>query len=295
MKDALEDMALFHAFVGLDAGDYNLPDGCTVLQLYQLRQVHNLSLQTHATVNATLEAKRLQLERGAEDDVKLIPTPNSTKNSGGVRDPDMHQTKKRNLWHFGMKHQIGVSADAGQVHPLVNTAANVNDMTHALVHVEEADVFADSGDQGVGKRNKTQGVEVNRHLAMRSHKRKVLDKSELMGAIMDQLKQVKTRIGAKVEHPFQVIKRQFRDMNVRYRAPAQGYRSAVNAVCAAQPVDRAADVIAGDAGMSAFKCRQKDPKRIDIDVPTDLATPNSLPTEIKCINSNRSGCSAYLP
>lgn len=37
---------------------------------------------------------------------------------------------------------------------------------------------------------------------MRPGKRKALDKSKPMGAIMDQLEQVKARIRAKVEHPF---------------------------------------------------------------------------------------------
>ena len=100
---------------------------------------------------------------------------------------------------------------------------NVNDVTqaHALVHGEETDVFADSGYQGVGKRDETQGIEVNWHVAMRPGKRKVLDKSTPMGAILDQLEQAKVRIRAKVEHPFRVIKRQFGRVKVRYRGLAK--------------------------------------------------------------------------
>ena len=36
--------------------------------------------------------------------------------SNGERDPEMHQTKKGNEWHFGMKLHIGVDADTGLVH-----------------------------------------------------------------------------------------------------------------------------------------------------------------------------------
>src|SRR3546814_10586828 len=65
----------------------------------------------------------------------------------------MHQVKKGNQWHFGMKAHVGVDADSGLVHTVVGTAANVNDVTQAsaLVHGEETDVFADAGYQGVAR------------------------------------------------------------------------------------------------------------------------------------------------
>ena len=219
MEEALYDMALFREFVGLDAGEDNLPDESTILRFRHLLEAHNLSSQILATVNATLAAKGLLLKSGTVVDATLIAAPSSTKNSSGERDPEMHQTKKGNQWHFGMKAHIGVDADSGLVHTVVGTAANVNDVTqaHALVQGAETDVFADAGYQGVGKRDETQEINVNWHVAMRPGKRKVLDKSTPMGAILDQLEQIKARIRAKVEHPFRVIKRQFGYSKVRYR------------------------------------------------------------------------------
>jgi len=35
----------------------------------------------------------------------------------------MHQTKKGNQWHFGMKAHIGVDVASGVVHTVVGTAA----------------------------------------------------------------------------------------------------------------------------------------------------------------------------
>ena len=223
MEEALYDMALFREFVGLDAGEDNLPDESTILRFRHLLEAHNLSLQILATVNATLAAKGLLLKSGTVVDATLIAAPSSTKNSSGERDPEMHQTKKGNQWHFGMKAHIGVDADSGLVHTVVGTAANVNDVTqaHALVHGDETDVFADAGYQGVDKRAETQGINVNWHVAMRPGKRKALDKSTAMGAILDQLEQVKASIRAKVEHPFRVIKRQFGHVKVRYRGLAK--------------------------------------------------------------------------
>ena len=223
MEEALYDTPMFREFVGLDAGEDNLPDESTILRFRHLLEAHNLSLQILATVNATLAAKGLLLKSGTVVDATLIAAPSSTKNSSGERDPEMHQTKKGNQWHFGMKAHIGVDADSGLVHTVVGTAANVNDVTqaHALVHGEETDVFADAGYQGVSKRQETQDIGVNWHVAMRPGKRKVLDKSTPMGAILDQLERAKASIRAKVEHPFRVIKRQFGHVKVRYRGLAK--------------------------------------------------------------------------
>ena len=223
MEEALYDMALFREFVGLDAGEDNLPDESTILRFRHLLEAHNLSSQILATVNATLAAKGLLLKSGTVVDATLIAAPSSTKNSSGERDPEMHQTKKGNQWHFGMKAHIGVDADLGLVHTVVGTAANVNDVTqaHALLHGAETDVFADAGYQGVSKRQETQDIGVNWHVAMRPGKRKLLDKSTPMGAILDQLERAKASIRAKVEHPFRVIKRQFGHVKVRYRGLAK--------------------------------------------------------------------------
>ena len=223
MEEALYDTPMFREFVGLDAGEDNLPDESTILRFRHLLEAHDLSLQILATVNATLAAKGLLLKSGTVVDATLIAAPSSTKNSSGERDPEMHQTKKGNQWHFGMKAHIGVDADSGLVHTVVGTAANVNDVTqaHALVHGAETDVFADAGYQGVGKRDETQEINVNWHVAMRPGKRKVLDKSTPMGAILDQLERAKASIRAKVEHPFRVIKRQFGHVKVRYRGLAK--------------------------------------------------------------------------
>jgi IS5 family transposase len=57
----------------------------------------------------------------------LIGAPSSTKNKDRKRDPEMHQTKKGNLWDFGMKAPIGVDSRAKLIHSLDVPAANVHD------------------------------------------------------------------------------------------------------------------------------------------------------------------------
>jgi hypothetical protein len=66
----------------------------------------------------------------------------------------MHQTKKGNQWHFGMKAHIGVDVASGLVHTVVGTAANEADVTQTakLLHVQEEDVFCYAGYTGADKR-----------------------------------------------------------------------------------------------------------------------------------------------
>ena len=222
MEEALFETPLYRDFAGLSSAE-RIPDRVSILRFRHLLEEHQLSIQILATVNSTLAAKGLLLKSGTAIDATLIAAPSSTKNSSGERDPEMHQTKKGNQWHFGMKAHIGVDADSGLVHTVVGTAANVNDVTQAsaLVHGEESDVFADAGYQGVAKREETQGIEANWHVAMRPGKRRVLDKATPMGRVLDELEHVKARIRAKVEHPFRVIKRQFGHVKVRYRGLAK--------------------------------------------------------------------------
>ena len=76
-----------------------------------------------------------------------LMAPSSTKNKQQQRAPEMHQTKKGNQWHFGMKAHIGVDAKSGLTHSLVTTAANEHDLYQLgnLLHGEEKFVSADAG------------------------------------------------------------------------------------------------------------------------------------------------------
>jgi IS5 family transposase len=221
MEEALHDVPLYCEFAHLDPGMGRLPDESTILRFRHLLEENNLSIQLLATINATLATKGLMLKTGTVVDATLIAAPSSTKNSTGERDPEMHQTKKGNQWHFGMKAHIGVDADSGMVHTVIGTAANVHDVTqgHGLLHGEESVVFADAGYQGVTKRDEATGVDW--HVAMRPGKRRALDKNTPWGNLLDKAEQMKASVRAKVEHPFRVIKCQFGFTKVRYKGLAK--------------------------------------------------------------------------
>jgi IS5 family transposase len=225
MEEALYDTLMFREFAHLDVGEDHLPDESTILRFRHMLETHNLSIQILATVNATLTGKGLLLKQGTVIDATLIAAPSSTKNSTGTRDPEIHQTKKGNQWHHGMKAHIGSDADQGLVHSVSTTAANAHDVTQApaLLHGQETDVFADSGYRGVEKREEiqTKHPQVKWHIAMMPGKRRAMDKSTPMGAILEKLEKTKASIRAKVEHPFRVIKRQFGYVKVKYRGLAK--------------------------------------------------------------------------
>lgn len=223
MEEALFDTPLYCTFAGLGNTD-RVPDRVSILRFGKtpspshLMEGHDLAKQFFETVNDMLRAKGLMLRSGTVVDATTIAAPSSTKNSTGKRDPEMHQTKKGNQWHHGMKAHIGADADSGLAHAVVGTTANVNDVTqaHALVHGNEADVYADAGYQGVAKREEVQDIDTTWHIAMRPGRRQALDKQRRLGATLDKIEQLKASIRAKVEHPFRVIKRQFGYTKVRY-------------------------------------------------------------------------------
>ena len=119
----------------------------------------------------------------------------------------MHQTKKGNQWHFGMKAHIGVDSETGIVHSLSTTVANAHDVTeaHGLVHGRETVVWCDAGYQGVHKREENLGREVEWQVAMRPGKRWKLDP----GSPEALAERSKASVRAKVEHPFLKVKRVF--------------------------------------------------------------------------------------
>lgn len=221
MEEELHERPLYRRFAGLD-GVARMPDETTILRFRHLLEKHELAPKVLAIINAGLAQQGLLLKTGTIVDATIIAAPSSTKNQDGERDPEMHQTKKGNEWHFGMKAHIGVDAESGLVHTVVGTAANVADVTQAarLLHGDEEMVFADSGYRGADKRPEAE-PEVTWHIARRPSSRKPCEKSGKLGRIIDKIEYLKASVRAKVEHPFRVVKQQFGYAKVRYRGLAK--------------------------------------------------------------------------
>lgn len=215
MEEALYEIASLRNFAGLNLSE-PIPDETTILNFRHMLEESDLAEDIFKQVNAHLARKGLLLKRGSIVDATIIAAPSSTKNAEGERDPEMHQTKKGNQWHFGMKAHIGVDADSGLVHTVTTTAANEADVEQVadLLHGKEEQVWADSGYRGAQSR--VDRDKLKWHIAARPSDIAKLPEGKAK-ARLQQREHNKASIRAKVEHPFRVIKRQFGLMKVRFR------------------------------------------------------------------------------
>lgn len=216
MEDALYEIESMRRFAGLRLST-PIPDETTILKFRHLLERHQLGKRIFKLINRHLEKQGMLLREGTIVDATIISAPTSTKNEEGKRDPEMHQTKKGDDWHFGMKLHIGVCDTYGVIHSLETTAANVHDVTqaHKLLHGEEKTLIGDAGYQGVGKREELLGKAIECEIAARPGKRKT------MGSLMQLIEKRKASVRSKVEHPFLRIKQHFGYAKVRYRGLAK--------------------------------------------------------------------------
>jgi IS5 family transposase len=218
IEDAIYDIQSVRRFVGIDLTHESAPDATTLLKFRRLLEQSQLTRRVFDEIKAHLASKGLTMREGTIVDATLIAAAPSTKNRDGQRDPEMHQSKKGNDWHFGMKAHVGVDMATGLVHTVVGTAGNVADVTqaHALLHGGETAVLGDAGYQGVAKRPENAGQAIAWHTALRPSVRKALKKNPL-GRAKEKLEQAKASVRAKVEHCFHVVKCLFKHRKTRYR------------------------------------------------------------------------------
>jgi IS5 family transposase len=150
-------------------------------------------------------------------DLGVEGAPSSTKNQDGERDPEMHQTAKGQQWYFGMKAHIGVDSKTKLVHTVPASAANVHDREALpyLLHGQETRVWGDQGYQGqtalIHQRAPNAKDFTNRRY--RYHGR--------VNEVEKAKNRNKSRVRAKVEHVFGVIKNIFGFRRTRYRGLAK--------------------------------------------------------------------------
>jgi IS5 family transposase len=207
-----------------------VPDATTLLKFRRLLEQHDLTAAILAEVNAHLSERGLLMRQGTVVDATIIAAPSSTKNDDGKRDPEMHQAKKGNQWHFGMKMHTGVDAESGLIHSVVCTAANEADVAqgHELLHGQETAIHGDSGYTGLDKRDEVKGAQeqgqlgrnIAWYIAMKRGQLKAMPEGPAK-AMHEWFERRKAQIRAIVEHPFHVIKNLFGYRKVSYRGIAK--------------------------------------------------------------------------
>jgi len=224
VEDALYDSPALRQFVGVDLGVAAAPDETTILRFRHLLEEHDLGGAMLDEVNCHLADKGIRITTGTIVDATIIHAPSSTKNSTGERDPEMHQTKKGNQWYFGLKAHIGVDSKEGVVHSVCTSAASVADshMLPDLLHGEERKVWGDAGYQGQGDTIREAAPHAQDMTCRRTKFKNYVDQEA------KRKNTTKSRVRAKVEHPFRILKRIFGFDKVRYR----GIQKNHNRLCA---------------------------------------------------------------
>lgn len=213
IEEEIYDRNSFQKFLELDLLIDPVPDETTILNFRHLLEEHDLFKKIFEEIKNHLVESGFLMKTGTIVDATLISAPSSTKNKSKKRDPEMSSTKKGNTWHFGMKAHIGVDERSGLVHSIRGTTAKVHDseVFEELIHGDEFMVYGDKAyaskalEESMHSRGITWGVA---YKASRHHK---------LSDFQEESNRLLSRIRCKVEHPFQVIKCQWKYTKTRYR------------------------------------------------------------------------------
>ena len=217
VEEALYDSRAMRHFVGIDLGHEPVPDETTICKFRHLLEAHQMGEQLFARIREHLVKHGLQVSRGTIVDATIIAAPSSTKNRTKERDPEMHQTKKGNQWYFGMKAHIGVDSRTKLIHSVAATAANVHDSQALpeLLHGQERRVWGDAAYSGQRDVIRHHAPNAANWIQAKAHRHRPLSEAERARNC------TKSKVRAKVEHVFLVIKRIFGWSKVRYRGLAK--------------------------------------------------------------------------
>ena len=215
-EDALYDIESMRRFVGLELSEDAIPDETTILHFRHLLQRHHLTEQLFAAVRGLLESRGLLLKAGTIADATILSAPSSTKNATATRDPEMKQTRKGKTWYFGMKVHVGTDRH-GIVHSLTTTDAAQGDVTQLphLLHGEEHAVYGDRAYWSEADRQQCEAAGI-RYLVNRRG-----TQAHPVSAQWRAINRERSRVRARGEHAFHVVKTLWHFTKVRYRGLAK--------------------------------------------------------------------------
>ena len=218
-EDAIYDSFAMRSFMHLDFSSSRVPDATTLLHFRHLLEERGLQEALFDALAEILERSGVMMRGGSIVDATIVEAPSSTKNSSGARDPEMHQVRKGNQWHFGMKCHVGVDAGSGLVHTVAATPANVADVAeaHRLLREDDRFCYADAGYTGIAKRPEVASdprlSAVEWFVAMRPGKLRALPER----SAERDVERRKASVRSKVEHPFRIVKGLFGYSKAVYR------------------------------------------------------------------------------
>lgn len=196
-EEAIVDSRAIGDFVGRGVA---APDSTTLCRFRHALEAGGVGRKLLDSLESVLAERGVRVSKGTIVDASFVESPSSTKNRARSRDPEAHQAKKGNNWHFGYKAHVGVDAETGVPHSLSVTAANVSDVSEAagLLRPLDEHAWADAGYVGAESRGGAGRVEW--HVAEK--RTRVTDETRPRERLL-----ASTR--ARVEHVFHVVKDRF--------------------------------------------------------------------------------------
>jgi IS5 family transposase len=215
-EDALYDSESMRRFVGVELGEDAIPDETTILHFRHLLERHRLTEQMFDLVRRLLEQRGLLLKSGTVVDATILHAPSSTKNATDTRDPEMKQGRKGKTWYFGMKVHTG-SDRRGIVHSVATTHAGEADITQLpyLLHGEETELFGDQAYWAEADRRAAEAAGIRYRVNRRP------TKNHPLSARWKAINRARSRIRARGEHAYHVVKHLWGFTKVRYRGLAK--------------------------------------------------------------------------
>ena len=220
-EDAVYDSYAMRKFTGIDFMKESVPDETTLCKFRHLLEVNGLNKLFFEAINRVMVQSGHMMKGGTIVDATIIDAPSSAKNTEKARDPEMHQTRKGNVWCFSMKCHVDVDAGSGLVHTITVTSANKHNITETanLIREDDEAVYGDSGYLGVQKRSEIQQNEHFSKVDFRINRRpKSLPK--VSGHAIDWERYIehrKSSIRSNIGHVFRIIECQFGYKKVVYR------------------------------------------------------------------------------
>ena len=213
MEDALYDIESMRRFADIDLGSDEIPDETTILHFRHLLEKHELTRKIFEKTKRYLLDKGLLLREGTIVDATIISAPTSTKNQSNTRDKEMHQTKKGNQWYFGMKAHVGTDTGKGLVHSVVVTDAAVHDskVMDELLHGEEQAVYGDRAYNNEKRKAAYEARGIKWRVNRKAYRHRQLSPEDV------EYNHQQSRIRAKGEHAFLVVKHLWHYQKARYK------------------------------------------------------------------------------
>jgi len=216
-EEAIYDSRSMRKFTRIDLGKEAAPDETTICRFRHLLEKNEIGPQMMKLVNSYLARRGFRVSTGTIVDATIIAAPSSTKNKQKKRDPEMHQTKKGNQWHFGMKLHVGVDSKEGIIHSMATTPANVHDSQKLgeLLHGAERRVYGDSAYANQKHVIRQKAPHAKDFTNQKAYRNKPLTQRE------KEKNRRKSSVRALGENPFLIIKRLWGFTKTRYRGLAK--------------------------------------------------------------------------